>query len=100
MATKAVSAVKIDWNALFLNSLAPMIQGVLTTVLVELLLKLKPVELKTVLVSLYGPVDVQLEGLVIKSQTRLDDAAVMAIKNAIEQAAAINGITLPNLDTD
>lgn len=98
--TKSAATAKIDWNAILLNSMAPIIQGSLTAVLVELFEKLKPAERKTVLVSLYPAIDVQLEGLVKKSKTKLDDAGVLAIKDAIEQSADLNGIDLPNLDED
>lgn len=53
-----------------------------------------------VLTSLYGPIDVYLEGLVKKSTTKFDDPIVIALKEAIEESALEFGVTLPQLDTD
>jgi hypothetical protein len=55
---------------------------------------------KTVLTSLYPVVDVQLEDITDKTKTKADDILVDGLKEAMEESAAANGVTLPNLDSD
>lgn len=55
---------------------------------------------KTVLVSLYPVIDVELEDITDKTKTEADDLLVDAIKEAMEESAAANNVTLPNLDSD
>lgn len=55
---------------------------------------------KTLMVSLYPIIDVQLENLTKDSKTKFDDPFSNALKLSIEASAANNGIELPNLDAD
>lgn len=55
---------------------------------------------KTTLISLYPVIDVQLEDVTDKTKTKADDVLVDALKESIEESAAENAITLPNLDND
>lgn len=53
---------------------------------------------KTLLVSLYPIVDVQLENLTAESKTKFDNPFSSALKTALETSASNNGVELPNLD--
>ena len=55
---------------------------------------------RTALTGLYPVIDVQLEDITDKTKTKADDVVVDAIKEAMEESAAANGVTLPNLDQD
>jgi hypothetical protein len=69
--------------------------------LIEILKKIEPAETrKTILISLYVPIDTELERLTNESKNKIDDAVVGAMKSAIEQVAQNDGITLPNEDND
>lgn len=59
-----------------------------------------PKAFKTVLVSLYPVIDVQLEDITDKTKTKADDVIVDAIKEAMEETATAHNIILPNLDAD
>lgn len=52
------------------------------------------------LTSFYGPTDVYLEGMVEKTDTKIDDAIVHGIMRACEESAVENSVELPNLDED
>ena len=86
-----------------LELLAPVVELVIYNVLKNLLgtfVVSQPLHAKVVLASLYPSVDAELEPLVDATPTKLDNAAVSAIKRAIEEVAADNGITLSNVDGD
>lgn len=88
---------------IIVSAIVPIITSVGKDKLVEVLQKLKndnEAAYKTVLTSLYGPIDVYLEAITDKTKTPIDDSFVDALKQAIEQSAAINGVTLQNLDAD
>lgn len=88
---------------LLVGTLLPVIKSVGTDQLVALFEQLKAKDekaYKTVLNALYPIVDVQLEALVTKSKSKIDDSLIAALKDAIEESAEKNGITLPNLDED
>lgn len=53
---------------------------------------------KTLMVSLYPIVDVQLEDLTIESKTKFDNPFAVALKLSIEASSFNNGVELPNLD--
>lgn len=53
---------------------------------------------KTVVTSLYPPIDVHLEDLAKESKTKIDDPFVAGLKMGLEQSAFENGVELPNLD--
>lgn len=53
---------------------------------------------KTLMVSLYPIIDVQLENLTAESKTKFDNPFSAALKLSIEASAANNGVDLPNLD--
>lgn len=55
---------------------------------------------KALLTSLYGPIDLYLEGLVKKSKTKFDNPFVLALKGAIEESAEQFDVILPQLDAD
>lgn len=85
------------------SALAPVVKSVAKDKLVELLDQLKEkneANYKTTLVSLYPIIDVQLEGVTDKTKTNIDDAVVDALKEAIEESATKNSVTLQNLDAD
>lgn len=94
---------KLNLGELLINTLSPTLETVIAAKLGEILddLAVKEPEVhKTICTSLYGPVDVHLEGLTKKSKTKIDDAVVNGIKSAIENSADAAGVELPNLDTD
>jgi len=94
---------KIKLSELIINTFSPALEIVVAAKLQEILDDLaikQPEAHKTVCTSLYGPIDVHLEGLTAKSKTKIDDAVVNGIKAAIEGSAAAAGIELPNLDQD
>jgi hypothetical protein len=86
------------------NTLAPLIELVIREFMEKFLLPaLKKADeraFRTVLVALYGPIDVYVEELVEKTETKVDDALVSGMMTAIENVAAENGVELPNLDED
>lgn len=55
---------------------------------------------KLAVVELYPPVDILIENLVVKTETKIDDATVAGLKKALEEYAAVNGFELQNLDED
>lgn len=55
---------------------------------------------KLAVVELYPLVDTLLEDLVAKTETKVDDATVDGIMEALEEYAALNGFELQNLDED
>lgn len=57
-----------------------------------------PTEYKQALVGLYPVIDVQLEDYVKSTPSKVDDRVVADLKAALEESAAANSITLPNLD--
>lgn len=86
-----------------LNTFSGAIKSLLKTRLSAALAALKAKDEKayrTVLASLYPVIDVQLEDITDKSKTKADDVIVDAIKESMEESAAANGVTLPNLDND
>lgn len=48
--------------------------------------------------GVYPLIDVQLEDYAKSTSTKVDDEVVTKLKNAMEQSALANGVTLPNLD--
>lgn len=94
---------KLNLGELLINTLSPTLETVINAKLTEILddLAVKDPEAhKTVVTSLYGPIDVHLEKLTSKSRTKIDDAVVNGIKSAIENSADTAGVDLPNLDED
>lgn len=88
---------------LIASAVAPVLKSVGQDKLVEVLDKLhekNPEIHKTVLTSLYGPIDVHLEDLTDESKNPVDDAVVDALKGAIETSAVKYGVSLQNLDND
>ena len=87
----------------FLNLFSKAIKNLIKDRLIAALAALKAKDekaYKTVLVSLYPVIDVQLEDITDKTKTQADDVVVDGIKEAMEESAASSGITLPNLDSD
>ena len=94
---------KIKLSELIINTFAPALEIVVATKLAEILDELaakNPEAHKTLCTSLYGPIDVHLEGLVSKTKTKIDDSVVNGFKTAIEDSAAAAGVELPQLDED
>lgn len=94
---------KVKLGELIINTFAPALEIVVATKLAEILDDLaakNPEAHKTLCTSLYGPIDVHLEGLTAKTKTKIDDAVVNGFKTAIEESASTAGVELPNLDTD
>ncbi len=86
---------------MLIAALTGPIEIIATEKLAELLRKIEPKESRdTILVSLYAPIDVELEKLTAGTKTGIDDAIVGAMKAAIEKVAEEDGIELPNLDND
>ncbi len=87
---------KLNVGELIINTLAPTLGVVATNKLVDLFEKMwdKDNEKATAaLKAMYIGV-VQLQNLTDDTKTKIDDALVDAIRNAIEQSAAEHGITL------
>lgn len=87
----------------FLNLFSKAIKNLLKERLGAALIALKAKDEKayrTVLVSLYPVIDVQLEDVTDKTKTAADDVIVDALKESMEESAVANGISLPNLDSD
>lgn len=87
----------------FLNLFSKAIKNLIKERLIAALAALKAKDEKayrTVLVSLYPVIDVQLEDITDKTKTAADDVVVDGIKEAMEDSAVTNGVTLPNLDSD
>ena len=94
---------RVKLGELIINTLSPALEIIVTTKLTEILDDLaakNPEAHKTLCTSLYGPIDVHLEGLTDKTKTQIDDAVVNGFKAAIEASAATAGIELQNLDAD
>lgn len=99
----ANSTTKPSFGEQLINTLAPVLTGLTAEHLGAIFTILGNKDkkaLKTVLTSMYGPIDVHLEDLAKKSKTKIDDAAVQGILSAIELAAAEFEIELKNLDND
>lgn len=87
------------WEELIVAALAGPIKIIVADQLSQVLMKIEPIEARqTILATLYPPIDVQLEDIVKKTKTPLDDIGVVSLKNALEQAAAQSDIELQNLD--
>jgi len=85
----------------FVNLFSKALQDLIKIRLLAALTALKAKDEKayrTVLVSLYPVIDVQLEDITDKTKTKADDVIVDGLKEAMEGSAAASGITLPNLD--
>jgi hypothetical protein len=94
---------KAKLGELIINTFSPALQIVVTTKFNEILDDLaakNPEAHKTICTSLYGPIDVHLEGLVAGTKTKIDDAIVSGLKEAIELSAETAGVELQNLDQD
>lgn len=94
---------KAKLGELIINTFSPALEIVVATKFTEILDDLaakNPEAHKTLCTSLYGPIDVHLEGLTAKTKTKIDDAVVNGFKTAIEDSAASAGIELQNLDED
>jgi len=86
---------------ILLSTLTPVLEGLLTEKFAAALRKIKPdTTRRDLLVTLYVPIDTQLEKVTEETATKLDDAGVRAMKAAIEIVAAEDGIQLPNIDND
>ena len=55
---------------------------------------------KADIASIYPQIDTRVEALAAKTDTKVDDNAVKAVKEACEELAAANGFTLSNVDAD
>lgn len=83
------------------EALAPAIQKASEKKFAEMFRKIHPADTRRdVCITMYVPVDSQLERLAAETKTPLDDAGVLALKKAIETIAAEDGFTLPNVDGD
>mgnify|MGYP003536371554 CR=1 FL=1 len=94
---------KVKLGELIINTFSPALEIVVATKFTEILDELaakNPEAHKTLCTSLYGPIDVHLEGLTAKTKTKIDDAVVNGFKAAIEASAESAGIALPELDQD
>lgn len=94
---------KVKLGELIINTFAPALEIVVATKFTEILDELaakNPEAHKTLCTSLYGPIDVHLEGLTAKTKTKIDDSVVNGFKTAIEQSAETAGVKLPELDED
>lgn len=94
---------KLNLGELLINTLSPTLETVINAKLTEILDDLavkNPEAHKTVVTSLYGPIDVHLQSLTAKSRTKIDDAVVNGILAAIESSAETAGVELPQLDED
>ena len=92
-----------DLGGWVLDALAPVIQQIVkqvVEVLFEKFLDTSEMHAKVVMVSLYPVIDVELETLVLTTDTDLDDAVVRGIKAGMETIAKERQIQLPNLDQD
>jgi hypothetical protein len=90
-----------QFTDLLISALAGPLELVATTKLTELLQKIEPAETrKNICVTLYVPIDTELERLTTESKNKIDDAVVGALKTSIEAVAAADGFELPNLDQD
>lgn len=90
-----------QFTDLLIASLAGPLEVVATAKLTELLQKIEPADTrKNICVTLYVPIDTELEKLTQQSKNKIDDAVVGALKGAIEAVAAADGFELPNLDND
>jgi hypothetical protein len=87
-----------------IDAIAPLLKPILKQVFKDYVLQAvkdaNPDAYKVALSSIYGPVDVYVENLAEKTETILDDTVVDALMESIEEAAAADNITLPNLDND
>ncbi len=57
-----------------------------------------PQAYKTAIISIYRPIVIHLQSLVDKTKTKIDDAGVDGIQEAIEESAAEHGVTLPTVE--
>lgn len=87
-----------------LNLLAPLLSPFISKVVKAYILKPLAEKNRTLCLEivngLYPLVDVELEKLVDKTKTPLDNAAVAGIKDALEDQARDMEFELPNLDDD
>lgn len=80
--------------------LTPLVQGIVTDVLLQKVKEHDEKLYKTVLASAYPAIDVYAEAEAEKTDTPLDDAIVAGFKLAFEAAAERDSVKLPNLDDD
>jgi hypothetical protein len=86
---------------ILIAALSGPIEQIATAKLTELLQKIEPAETrKNICVTLYVPIDTELEKLTNESKNKFDDAVVGAMKASIEAVADADGFELPNLDND
>lgn len=88
---------------ILVNWVLPLVQTKGKQALVELLQKLHDTDVVSytqLVTGVYPLIDLQLENYTKKSKTQIDDRVVNDLKAAVEESAAANGVTLPNLDTD
>lgn len=86
---------------LLISALSGPLEIVATAKLTELLQKIQPADTrKNICITLYVPIDTELEKLTTQSKNKIDDAVVNALKGAIEAVAEADGFTLPNADND
>ena len=86
-----------------LNGLAFPLRLLATQQLVDLLEKLYVKDKNahsTVLNALYPAIDIHLEELTTKSKTKLDDAIIEAVKDAVTTSASAHNVVLPEFDKD
>ena len=83
--------------------LLPLIEKVAETELLKLLQSLHDTHQAAytqLLIGVYPLIDVQLEDYVATTGNKVDDEIVAKLKSILEQSAAANNVTLPNLDGD
>jgi len=78
----------------------PFVKGVIINYLLDPLLTNDKQLHDTVVTTLYGPIDVYVEGEAEKTSTKVDDFAVDVVLESLEDSAKKSGIELPNLDND
>ncbi|MBC8459768.1 MAG: hypothetical protein H8D67_17390 [Deltaproteobacteria bacterium] len=99
--------MKLDFKGLLGRMFAPLVVPIIrpiartvTEALLRSFLKTEPSHAKVLLVSGYPIIDVELETLVEKTDTPIDDELVAGVKDAFEVVADEAGVELENLDND
>lgn len=83
--------------------LLPLIENTAETGLLGLLQNLHdthPASYVQLVTGAYPLIDVQLENYAKESKSKIDDEVAARLKRVLEQSAAANNVTLPNLDAD
>jgi len=99
--------MRLNFKSLLGKMFAPLVTPIIrpiartvTEALLRSFFKAEPTHAKVLLVSGYPIIDVELETLVEKTDTEIDDQLVVGVKDAFEAVAAENDIELDNLDDD